>query len=111
MFDLKRQKLLFKELVSHGRGSGNAEAESFSNIPESCELPVAKAAELPKDNNDLSSVENVEHRRSLPDNQGLQDLRFLKTPVRAPFSVALWWFEVFSLARTPHFERALFRAA
>ncbi|MEH6356537.1 MAG: murein L,D-transpeptidase catalytic domain family protein [Marinobacter sp.] len=35
VFDLKRQKLLFKELVSHGQGSGNAVAESFSNIPES----------------------------------------------------------------------------
>ena len=40
MFDLKRQKLLFKELVSHGRGSGNAEAKSFSNIPESYQSSI-----------------------------------------------------------------------
>jgi len=40
VFDLKRQKLLFKELVSHGRGSGNAEAESFSNIPESYQSSI-----------------------------------------------------------------------
>ncbi|WP_108444937.1 murein L,D-transpeptidase catalytic domain family protein [Halomonas denitrificans] len=35
VFDLKRQRLLFKELVSHGQGSGNAVARSFSNVPES----------------------------------------------------------------------------
>jgi hypothetical protein len=40
VFDLKHQKLLFKELVSHGRGSGNAEAESFSNIPESYQSSI-----------------------------------------------------------------------
>ncbi|MEQ6888805.1 murein L,D-transpeptidase catalytic domain family protein [Halomonas sp. CS7] len=35
VFDLKNQQLLFKELVSHGQGSGNAVAQSFSNVPES----------------------------------------------------------------------------
>jgi len=35
VFDLQSQQLLFKELVSHGQGSGNAVAQSFSNIPES----------------------------------------------------------------------------
>lgn len=35
VFDLQRQQLLFEELVSHGQGSGNAMAETFSNIPES----------------------------------------------------------------------------
>lgn len=35
VFDLKNRQLLFKELVSHGQGSGNAIASSFSNIPES----------------------------------------------------------------------------
>ncbi|MEQ6916841.1 murein L,D-transpeptidase catalytic domain family protein [Halomonas aquatica] len=35
VFDLQRQELLFRELVSHGQGSGNAMAESFSNVPES----------------------------------------------------------------------------
>ncbi|APE31586.1 hypothetical protein BOX17_11880 [Halomonas aestuarii] len=35
VFDLRRQKLLFEELVSHGQGSGNAMAKTFSNIPES----------------------------------------------------------------------------
>ena len=35
VFDLAGQKLLFKELVSHGRGSGGARAHQFSNIPES----------------------------------------------------------------------------
>ncbi|WP_417544260.1 murein L,D-transpeptidase catalytic domain family protein [Marinobacter sp.] len=35
VFDLKNQELLFKELVSHGQGSGNAMASTFSNVPES----------------------------------------------------------------------------
>ncbi|MFG6159455.1 murein L,D-transpeptidase catalytic domain family protein [Halomonas sp. 1390] len=35
VFDLQRQRLLFKELVSHGQGSGNAVAQNFSNVPES----------------------------------------------------------------------------
>ncbi|TLF52078.1 murein L,D-transpeptidase catalytic domain family protein [Halomonas urmiana] len=35
VFDLQRQRLLFKELVSHGQGSGNAVAQHFSNVPES----------------------------------------------------------------------------
>ena len=35
IFDLQKQQLLFKELVSHGQGSGNAVAQRFSNIPES----------------------------------------------------------------------------
>ncbi|SFT73152.1 murein L,D-transpeptidase catalytic domain family protein [Halomonas saccharevitans] len=35
VFDLQKQQLLFKELVSHGQGSGNAVAQSFSNVPES----------------------------------------------------------------------------
>ena len=40
VFDLKQQKLLFNELVSHGRGSGNAMAETFSNIPESFQSSI-----------------------------------------------------------------------
>lgn len=35
VFDLARQRLMFEELVSHGRGSGDAEATTFSNVPES----------------------------------------------------------------------------
>ncbi|MCG6659323.1 murein L,D-transpeptidase catalytic domain family protein [Halomonas campisalis] len=35
VFDLAEQELLFEELVSHGRGSGDAEATVFSNTPES----------------------------------------------------------------------------
>ncbi len=35
VFDLVRKRLLFKELVSHGRGSGDAVAHAFSNEPES----------------------------------------------------------------------------
>lgn len=35
VFDLPRNELLFEELVSHGRGSGDAMATTFSNIPES----------------------------------------------------------------------------
>jgi hypothetical protein len=35
VFDLRNQTLLFKELVSHGRGSGKTMATSFSNVPES----------------------------------------------------------------------------
>ncbi|WP_136247839.1 murein L,D-transpeptidase catalytic domain family protein [Halomonas borealis] len=35
VFDLPRQRLLFRELVSHGQGSGNALAREFSNVPDS----------------------------------------------------------------------------
>ncbi len=35
VFDLARPRLLFEELVSHGRGSGDARARVFSNQPES----------------------------------------------------------------------------
>ncbi|MCE8023311.1 MULTISPECIES: murein L,D-transpeptidase catalytic domain family protein [Halomonadaceae] len=35
VFDLAQQRLMFEELVSHGRGSGDAEATVFSNTPES----------------------------------------------------------------------------
>lgn len=35
VFDLAEERLLFEELVSHGRGSGDAEATIFSNTPES----------------------------------------------------------------------------
>lgn len=35
VFDLAEEALLFEELVSHGRGSGDAEATVFSNTPES----------------------------------------------------------------------------
>ncbi len=35
VFDLRRKTLLFEELVSHGRGSGDALASRFSNTPES----------------------------------------------------------------------------
>ncbi|WP_447555538.1 murein L,D-transpeptidase catalytic domain family protein [Vreelandella sp. EE22] len=35
VFDLHQNRLLFKELVSHGRGSGDAKAQVFSNTPES----------------------------------------------------------------------------
>ncbi|MCA1768797.1 MAG: murein L,D-transpeptidase catalytic domain family protein [Halomonas sp.] len=35
VFDLNRDKLMFEELVSHGRGSGDAMATTFSNVPES----------------------------------------------------------------------------
>jgi len=35
VFDLRDQKLMFKELVSHGQGSGNVTANVFSNVPES----------------------------------------------------------------------------
>ncbi|HSH57874.1 MAG TPA: murein L,D-transpeptidase catalytic domain family protein [Halomonas sp.] len=35
VFDLQHKTLLFEELVSHGRGSGNALASRFSNTPES----------------------------------------------------------------------------
>ncbi|MCE8016095.1 hypothetical protein HOP62_08390 [Halomonas sp. MCCC 1A17488] len=35
VFDLAEEALLFEELVSHGRGSGDAEATLFSNTPES----------------------------------------------------------------------------
>ncbi|MGR2740952.1 murein L,D-transpeptidase catalytic domain family protein [Billgrantia sp. Q4P2] len=35
VFDLAEERLMFEELVSHGRGSGDAEATVFSNTPES----------------------------------------------------------------------------
>ncbi|MBF8221438.1 murein L,D-transpeptidase catalytic domain family protein [Halomonas sp. 328] len=35
VFDLAEQRLLFEELVSHGRGTGDEEARWFSNVPES----------------------------------------------------------------------------
>lgn len=35
VFDLDRGELMFEELVSHGQGSGDAEATLFSNTPES----------------------------------------------------------------------------
>jgi hypothetical protein len=35
VFDLADHTLVFKELVAHGRGSGNAKATVFSNIPDS----------------------------------------------------------------------------
>lgn len=35
VFDLRSRRLLFDELVSHGRGSGQTMATSFSNRPES----------------------------------------------------------------------------
>lgn len=35
VFDLARGRLLFEELVSHGRGSGDVQAHAFSNVPES----------------------------------------------------------------------------
>ena len=35
VFDLARRRLLFEELVSHGRGSGDVQARVFSNSPES----------------------------------------------------------------------------
>lgn len=35
VFDLRKPRLLFRELVSHGVGSGDSVATAFSNIPES----------------------------------------------------------------------------
>jgi hypothetical protein len=35
VYDLATRELLFKELVSHGRGSGRTDATIFSNVPES----------------------------------------------------------------------------
>ncbi|WP_075881545.1 murein L,D-transpeptidase catalytic domain family protein [Vreelandella massiliensis] len=35
VFDLHQHELLFEELVSHGQGSGDALAETFSNTPDS----------------------------------------------------------------------------
>ncbi|HKY93489.1 MAG TPA: murein L,D-transpeptidase catalytic domain family protein [Nevskiaceae bacterium] len=35
VFDLDRRKLLFEDLVAHGRNSGDKYARAFSNVPES----------------------------------------------------------------------------
>ena len=35
VYDLATRELLFKEFVSHGRGSGRTDATMFSNVPES----------------------------------------------------------------------------
>lgn len=35
VIDLDEQKVVFNELVAHGRNTGNVKAEKFSNIPES----------------------------------------------------------------------------
>jgi len=47
VYDLARRELLFKELVSHGRGSGRTDATKFSNVPESNQssLGLYRAAE------------------------------------------------------------------
>lgn len=40
VFDLGSRQLLFSELVSHGRGSGNAMASVFSNVPDSWQSSI-----------------------------------------------------------------------
>lgn len=40
VFDLSTRRLLFSELVSHGRGSGDALASEFSNVPESYQSSI-----------------------------------------------------------------------
>ncbi|HSH48463.1 MAG TPA: murein L,D-transpeptidase catalytic domain family protein [Halomonas sp.] len=40
VFDLSARQLLFSELVSHGRGSGDAMASQFSNVPESFQSSI-----------------------------------------------------------------------
>lgn len=47
VYDLATRELLFKELVSHGRGSGRTDATKFSNVPESNQssLGLYRAAE------------------------------------------------------------------
>lgn len=40
VFDLHRHTLLFEELVSHGQGSGDSLAETFSNTPESYQSSI-----------------------------------------------------------------------
>lgn len=40
VFDLHHHALLFEELVSHGQGSGDALAETFSNTPESYQSSI-----------------------------------------------------------------------
>ena len=40
VFDLREKSLLFKEHVSHGRGSGKAMATTFSNVPESFQSSI-----------------------------------------------------------------------
>ncbi|MGO2131858.1 MAG: murein L,D-transpeptidase catalytic domain family protein [Halomonas sp.] len=40
VFDLSSRRLLFSELVSHGRGSGDAMASVFSNVPESYQSSI-----------------------------------------------------------------------
>jgi hypothetical protein len=40
VFDLERQTLLFKELVAHGKNTGDNTARSFSNVPGSLQTSV-----------------------------------------------------------------------
>ena len=40
VFDLREKTLLFKEHVSHGRGSGKTMATTFSNVPESFQSSI-----------------------------------------------------------------------
>ena len=40
VFDLSKEKLLYDELVSHGRNSGNATAMAFSNRPNSLQSSI-----------------------------------------------------------------------
>lgn len=40
VFDLNSRQLLFSELVSHGRGSGDAMASAFSNTPDSWQSSI-----------------------------------------------------------------------
>jgi hypothetical protein len=49
MFDLTRERVLFKELASHGKNSGDNLAVRFSNAPNSL----------------MSSLEGLSHRRHL----------------------------------------------
>jgi hypothetical protein len=47
VYDLRSRSLLFEELVSHGRGSGQTVATAFSNLPESHQSSIGlyRAAE------------------------------------------------------------------
>jgi hypothetical protein len=40
VFDLHRQTLLFKELVAHGKNTGDVNARTFSNVPGSLQTSV-----------------------------------------------------------------------